>query len=129
MLVCACSSDRRTDTVPPDTGTPTATTTSVEPQVTASATPEPPNACGGLIERFDQTLGSGSGKCSTNADCACYPGGISKQHGCGGISDKATTDELLEIHKEFRAAKCTGPSCAAWSCQPICKSGLCANGP
>ena len=88
-------------------------------------------SCDERVETFEAALSSSSaGTCTTDADCRCYPGGVSKKHGCGGISDAKTTEKLVSIANDYRNAGCkSGIDCAASMCLPSCKAGRCTDGP
>jgi len=60
---------------------PTATTSDAGSVSTSS--------CSATISSYDALVASG-GACSTDADCACFNGGVSQKTPCGGVTDKAT---------------------------------------
>jgi hypothetical protein len=82
-------------------------------------------SCGKTAD-FDAIVERG-GACATDADCRCYPGGISPKHGCGGVTDAKSAAELEAIAKKQGPTE--GIDCAAWMCAPICERGRCINGP
>jgi len=88
-------------------------------------------SCGEREDAFEEALASANaGTCTTDADCRCFPGGVSKKHGCGGISDAKTTEKLVSIANDYRNAGCkSGIDCAASMCLPSCKAGRCTDGP
>jgi hypothetical protein len=76
--------------------------------------------------KFRVTLDKHSGSCTTAADCGCYPGGIDRRSGCGGVTDKATAERLQKIADDFHQMKCKLQAhCAAWQCAPKCSDGKC----
>lgn len=84
--------------------------------------------CDAYASAFNDVLGRTSGACAAAADCKCFPGGVSTKHGCGGITDKATAENLESLAKGFRTAGCPSSiACAAWRCQPVCRGGRCGN--
>jgi len=87
--------------------------------------------CDDRVEAFEQALASSTaGACSADADCRCYPGGVSKNHGCGGVTDAKTGEKLLSIASDYQGAGCkSGIDCAASMCLPSCRNGRCSDGP
>ena len=84
--------------------------------------------CGEIAERFAKVLAGGSGACAKNAGCGCY-NPVSRDAGCGGVTDRATADRLRRLESEFRRAGCEWPiDCEAWLCDPRCERGRCVNG-
>lgn len=92
---------------------------------------QPASTCDTRVKAFDDALAaSAAGTCSTDADCKCFPGGVSEKHGCGGVTDGKTAATLDDLAKSHRDAKCkSGIACAAWVCSPSCQAGKCTNGP
>lgn len=88
-------------------------------------------SCGDRVDAFEETLSaSAAGTCSTDADCKCFPGGVSKKHGCGGITDVKTGEKLVSIASDYMKAGCkSGIDCAAMVCMPACREGRCTDGP
>lgn len=88
-------------------------------------------SCGDRVDAFEEALASPSaGTCEADSDCRCYPGGISKMHGCGGITDAKTGEKLASIAAEHMKAGCkSGIDCAAWMCMPSCQRGKCTDAP
>jgi hypothetical protein len=99
------------------------------PSASASATSPQQSDCAGYQAAYNDELARSANACNKDADCTCYNGGITKEHGCGGITDKTTAAKIEAIAKEAKAHNCgSGIQCAAWSCMPICsKSGKCEN--
>jgi hypothetical protein len=84
--------------------------------------------CRAIADRFDAVLAGATGACRADADCACY-NPVSPKSGCGGISDKKTTDSLRKLEDEFHRANCSWwVRCAPRACRPVCARGLCVNG-
>jgi hypothetical protein len=90
-----------------------------------------PSTCDGRASAFDDALAAASaGTCASDADCKCFPGGVSAKHGCGGVTDAKTSERLTKLASEFEDAGChAGVACAAWMCTPSCQAGKCTNGP
>src|SRR4051812_16265677 len=90
--------------------------------------PAPAQArCAEIAARFEAALHAASGLCATAAECACY-NPVAKSAGCGGVTDRATADQLSALEAEFHQASCRWPvECAAWSCAPKCVNGHCRN--
>jgi hypothetical protein len=88
-------------------------------------------SCGDRVDAFEQALASPTaGTCAVDTDCKCFPGGVSKKHGCGGISDTKTSATLMSIATEYQKAGCkSGIDCAARVCMPACREGKCTDGP
>lgn len=96
----------------------------------SGGTPSAPS-CDERAHGFDEAVSSSTaGRCSTDADCRCYPGGVSKNHSCGGITDRDTADKLSKIASDYRQAGCSsGIDCAAMLCLATCRAGKCTDGP
>lgn len=88
-------------------------------------------SCAERVDAFEEALAApNAGTCEADSDCRCYPGGISKTHGCGGITDAKTGEKLASIAAEHMKAGCkSGIDCAAWMCMPSCKHGRCTDAP
>ena len=72
-------------------------------------------------------MAAATGSCETNSDCGCF-NPVVGEAGCGGITDRTTTDELGAIEQRFHADNCPWPhQCGPWSCQPECREGRCGN--
>ena len=96
--------------------------------------PPSPSSTPGCTEReaaFEATLASSNaGTCSTDNDCKCFPGGVSKKHGCGGVTDTASAEKLASIAADYLKDGCkSGIDCAATMCLPSCQNGRCTDGP
>ena len=69
-----------------------------------------------------------AGTCEGDADCRCFPGGISEKHACGGVTDAKTQAKLTSLASDYNKKGCmSGLSCAAFLCEPTCRAGRCAN--
>lgn len=90
-----------------------------------------PPGCSDRVSAFESALSTPSaGSCAQDTDCKCYPGGVSKTHGCGGVTDTATSEKLASIAADYLKDGCqSGIDCAAWMCTPSCQSGKCTNTP
>lgn len=115
-------------TPPAATTAPTATTA----KATRSARPSDPDPdpithpCVVAIAQFEVALKAAPGACSAAADCACYPGGVGKLSGCGGVTDKVTANKLQTIASAYRKDGCSPTvNCAPRLCQPRCDDGKC----
>ncbi len=118
----------------PTAPAPTAasTATAAPPAAIRSARPSDPDPdpithpCVVAIAQFEQKLKNAAGTCQSAADCDCYPGGLGRKSGCGGVTDKATAKTLHDLAAEFRKDGCTvTQNCAARACQPRCEAGKC----
>ena len=89
--------------------------------------PVAPRGCDGRAADFDRALASATRKCTTDQDCACFRGGVSKTSRCGGITDAKTNERLEAIAKEWAAAGCTDDDmvCPAIVCEAACNAGTC----
>lgn len=88
----------------------------------------PPSRCTDFPVAYDNAVTRASNACSTDDDCKCYPGGVSPNHACGYVTDKATAAVLESLAKDFNARHCEQRlACAAWRCAPVCRGGRCAN--
>jgi hypothetical protein len=87
-------------------------------------------SCEDRAHGFDEAVSSSTaGVCSTDADCRCYPGGVSKDHSCGGITDRDTAEKLAKIAADYHQAGCHGGTdCAATLCLATCRAGKCTGG-
>jgi hypothetical protein len=87
--------------------------------------------CGERVDAFEEALAPSTvGTCAVDADCRCYPGGVSRAHACGGIADTKTAEKLMSIAAEYKNAGCkSGIDCAASLCLPKCEAGKCTFGP
>ena len=83
-------------------------------------------SCRSSADEFDRIVEQG-GACGKDAECACYPGGVSPKHACGGVTDAESAAKLGAIAK--RVGTSSGISCAPWACAPICEDRRCRNGP
>lgn len=109
----------------------TAKVTSAAP--VPSAPPMPPSADGGAttcasrVAEIDRVLASATTKCSSDKDCACFRGGVSKKDPCGGIVDAKTNERFEALAKQWSAAGCTGENvaCPAMVCEARCNAGTC----
>jgi len=91
-------------------------------------TAEAGTSCSSTVASYDALVASG-GACTTDADCACFNGGVSQNTPCGGVSDKATAGKLGKLVTDYEAAHCNALMCAAMMCTPACKAGRCVNAP
>jgi hypothetical protein len=138
-VACACSSSEPAATSPSSAASAAENASAAETSVTqapsqsaspatSAATTGTPEQCAEIKSRFEKTLAGGAGKCTSDAECGCYPGSLAEGHLCGGVSDVATTDKLREIFREFRVAHCHATSCKSDKCQASCKQGACVSG-
>jgi len=97
---------------------PTATTSDAGSVSTSS--------CSATISSYDALVASG-GACKTDADCACFNGGVSQKTPCGGVTDKATEAKLEPLITAYQNGHCNALMCAASMCMPKCSAGRCAN--
>lgn len=111
--------------LPDATSTPASTARASTTSATSDA---PSDACPEVKARFEKELAAAPGTCKADADCDCFPGAVAKGFACGGMTDKIAAAKLHDIFREFRAAKCRGPNCAAQACVPKCKDGRCVSG-
>ena len=90
-------------------------------------TPDPiTHPCVVTAAQFDRELDAADTSCKTDADCDCYPGGVTKQAGCGGITGAASAKKLHELAKAFREDGCKPvKQCAPRACEPRCIEGKC----
>ncbi|MBI2897183.1 MAG: hypothetical protein HYY06_26740 [Deltaproteobacteria bacterium] len=129
LVLVACGSDP----LPPAAPIPApAASPDPSPAGTSAPTPPPPAAarpCAGVQSRFADTLARAAGTCAAAGDCGCY-NPVAPGTGCGGVTDRATSQELAGIEAEFHAQGCEWPiQCAAWTCDPRCVEGRCGRGP
>ncbi len=90
--------------------------------------PADTGVCAEIQARFDKVRTAGSGVCKKNRDCGCY-NPVSIKSGCGGVTDKETSDLLHDLQNEFHLAGCDWPAqCRAWICNPVCDRGHCILG-
>lgn len=121
-------------------GDPTATSTQADGTAAPSTTGTPPptggaeepipdpitHPCVVTAAKYDVVLAGASGACSTDADCDCFPGGISRKGACGGVTDKKTAAQLHALNAEFAKDKCVKEmNCAPRPCTPKCDKGIC----
>jgi hypothetical protein len=85
--------------------------------------------CDDRVTAFEAAVAStGAGTCSADADCKCFPGGVSKKHSCGGITDAKTSEKVMSITADYLKAGCnSGIDCAATVCMPACREGKCTS--
>jgi hypothetical protein len=88
-------------------------------------------SCAERVDAFEGTLvASTGGACTADTDCKCYPGGVSKKHSCGGVTDTASAEKLSTIAAEYLKDGCkSGIDCAARMCIASCQNGRCTEGP
>jgi hypothetical protein len=118
-----------------DSGSPEVPATTVaseasEPPKKTSAddpTPDPiTHPCVVKAAQFDVALAAADVSCRSDADCDCYPGGVTRKAGCGGVTSAASAKELHGIAQAFRADGCDwAQQCAAQVCDPKCVDGSC----
>ena len=91
----------------------------------------PATRCEDRTAAIEEALSSpAAGACATDDDCKCYPGGIWKQHPCGGVSDTATTNKVASLASDYFGAGCkSGFDCSAVICTPSCRDGRCSSVP
>ncbi len=104
------------------------------PEPAASSPPpassSPPDPCRQAIADYERVLAEAPPKCGHDGDCACYPGGVSDQKGCGGVDHRSKASRLAAARDRYTGAGCRSTiHCAGWSCQPVCNNGSCVNGP
>ncbi len=76
--------------------------------------------------QFDIELAKNLNSCSTDAECDCFPGGVTDKAGCGGVRSKASAKKLHDINAEFGKMKCKlAQECGAQECKPKCDNGQC----
>lgn len=123
------TTDRPATTPAPVAGPPAATALPVKSARPGDPEPDPiTHPCVVDEARFTQALKDRDDRCSTDADCACYNGGM-RASGCGGVTSAKTAAQLAAIAEQFRKDGCrSGINCAAWACRPECASGRCRNG-
>ena len=90
-------------------------------------TPDPiTHPCVVKAAQFDVELKKNLTACKEDADCDCFPGGITRNAGCGGVRNKASAKKLHDINAEFGKMECKPvKSCAARECKPKCTDGQC----
>ncbi|MFO0551321.1 MAG: hypothetical protein U0271_23225 [Polyangiaceae bacterium] len=135
LFGCATNSSeqgaKRGDTGAQTSSTPAASS-SPAPSVSASATSAPKDRCADLSDRFRAVMKQATGVCKTDADCGCFQP-VVEEAGCGGITDKATTDRLDALTSQFLSSAngqraCSWPhQCGPWACEPVCQRGRCVN--
>jgi hypothetical protein len=76
--------------------------------------------------QLEVALAGASGKCASNADCDCYPGGYSRKGGCGGVTDAQTAKKMHAIVAELASMSCPkNLHCGPRPCTPTCVDGRC----
>jgi hypothetical protein len=90
--------------------------------------PSPPDPCEQLTMRFEEILAKGRPGCASDEGCGVYQAGVG--HNCGGITDRATANQLAGITEEFFARKCGYViNCAPRAMfRPVCVNGFCVDG-
>jgi hypothetical protein len=90
-------------------------------------TPDPiTHPCVVKAAQFDVALDAADNSCKTDADCDCYPGGVTPKAGCGGVTSASAAKELHRLAQEFRADGCDWTQhCAPRACEPNCVDGSC----
>lgn len=135
---CASKAPATAAAPPADSAKVEATPKADDPGATASAEPEPApvpkelKGCDKTLHDFDEALSAATYACKKDADCACFPGQLSKIPGndCGGIVEKATGKKLDALVKDAKKNGCgTMAQCEPWTCEPICDEGRCQRGP
>jgi hypothetical protein len=78
--------------------------------------------CDELRVRFRTLLEQGSGKCTADTDCDCYPAVVD----CGGASDRQTVAKLETIGRMYGMAGCEAPGgCTKRRCEVACVQQRC----
>lgn len=90
-------------------------------------TPDPiTHPCVVTAAQFDRELEEGDRSCTSPSDCECFPGGITKKAGCGGVTGGDSARKLHALASEFREDECKlVQQCAAQVCAPRCVDGQC----
>jgi len=101
----------------------------VAPAPAPADAPAAARKCDDVQADFDRAVTAATAlDCATDADCGCYPGGVSPRHGCGGVVNRATVAKAEALKAEMHTVTCViSIACAAWSCQPACVAGHCTN--
>jgi len=137
---CSRASKPGGEAKPETSVAPASTATDEKPDdesASASASGAPSAApvatgCEGKMQEFDKVLSEATYNCSKDADCQCFPGGLSRGRGseCGGIVEVATGKKLAAIEKAAKPMSCSnGSMCEPWTCDPICEENRCQKGP
>lgn len=117
------------DTARPDPSAPPTSTPSGGTAVKGTDEPIPDpitHPCVVKTAQLEIALAAASGKCTTKADCDCYPGGYSRKGGCGGVTDAATAKKLHAIAAELASMSCPkNLHCGPRPCAPTCVDGRC----
>jgi hypothetical protein len=105
-------------------------------QPTLPIRPEPSSAavpgtdpCAAIAAQFDAVLKASSGRCASDADCACFSDvRVDNQMGVG---DRATSAKLQAYSADYRKRQC--PTVCVQTAQPPackarCQSGVCRSG-
>jgi hypothetical protein len=95
-----------------------------------ASTQEPgTNSCAAIAAQFDAVLKASSGRCASDADCACFSDvRVDNQMGVG---DRATSAKLQAYSADYRKRQC--PTVCVQTAQPPackarCQSGVCRSG-
>lgn len=94
-------------------------------------TPDPiTHPCVVTAAAFDKELETMDRSCQSDADCVCYPGGVSEKAGCGGVTNKASAEKLYELSRQFHDDGCRHVlQCAPRPCKTKCDAGQCIEAP
>ena len=97
------------------------------PEPEPAPAPAPVSACDGHSADFRARMATATGSCTSDAECGCF-NPVVGEAGCGGITDRASSDALGVIEATFHADACPWPHrCAPWACEPACREGRCVN--
>ena len=89
----------------------------------ACAKPE----CRRAVRELEREVAKLPSRCTEDADCTCYNGGVRDVTNCGGVSERATASRMNALTDELRKARCSpSVACAASVCSARCVSGVCS---
>jgi hypothetical protein len=95
------------------------------------AAPAADARCDPLHQELVAALATLPSPCATDADCTCYNGGVEGFTGCGGVSDRATSDRIYRVVEGYRALEREGVSCPhglSVNCAPRMCNAACVDG-
>lgn len=97
------------------------------PPPSAPVKPEAGVSCDAQMTEIERVLASATRKCTTDKDCACFRGSVSKTSPCGGITDAKTKERFDALAKDWAANGCKLENlmCPAMVCEPACNAGTC----
>ena len=114
VATTGCSrDDKNVSPTPPSESAKTTATATTAPGPVASAKQTDGTVatwsgrCAEVVVALQKEVASLPSKCTADADCVCYRGGVGGVTDCGAVSDLATAKRIDALTTEFGEARCS----------------------